>query len=380
MDKIFEKKVTTFKSGYFSFSRKYSVRELQPLRIEARVLYETVKDLPILPVLATDLEQDLIRRSIFGTAALEGNPLTEERVAEIIINSEIIQPEARAEIEIKNLKNTYDLLKTIDTFEAPPMINEDLIKTVHKTITLGIEDNQNNPGQYRNHLVRVGDIQHGGVYTPPKILKDIEMLMSGFIEWINSEEILSLDKEIRAALAHYYLGLIHPFGDGNGRTARFIEALILRLSGLKYVPVMLSNYYYRNLDEYFWVFSKSIKSNDNDVTPFLKFVLAGFVESLKEIKERIVFYIRKFSLRDFYASLKENKTITQRQHDLLIVLLENNFPAFKLNDLYNLTTLNILYRQVSERTARRDLDKLKKMGLVKPTEDNKYITNMEVLG
>jgi Fic family protein len=380
MDKIFEKKVTTFKSGYFSFSRKYSVRELQPLRIEARVLYETVKDLPILPVLATDLEQDLIRRSIFGTAALEGNPLTEERVAEIIINSEIIQPEARAEIEIKNLKNTYDLLKTIDTFEAPPMIDEDLIKTVHKTITLGIEDNQNNPGQYRNHLVRVGDIQHGGVYTPPKILKDIEMLMSGFIEWINSEEILSLDKEIRAALAHYYLGLIHPFGDGNGRTARFIEALILRLSGLKYVPVMLSNYYYRNLDEYFWVFSKSIKSNDNDVTPFLKFVLAGFVESLKEIRERIVFYIRKFSLRDFYASLKENKTITQRQHDLLIVLLENNFPAFKLNDLYNLTTLNILYRQVSERTARRDLDKLKKMGLVKPTEDNKYITNMEVLG
>jgi Fic family protein len=380
MDKIFEKKVTTFKSGYFSFSRKYSVRELQPLRIEARVLYETVKDLPILPVLATDLEQDLIRRSIFGTAALEGNPLTEERVAEIIINSEIIQPEARAEIEIKNLKNTYDLLKTIDTFEAPPMIDEDLIKTVHKTITLGIEDNQNNPGQYRNHLVRVGDIQHGGVYTPPKILKDIEMLMSGFIEWINSEEILSLDKEIRAALAHYYLGLIHPFGDGNGRTARFIEALILRLSGLKYVPVMLSNYYYRNLDEYFWVFSKSIKSNSNDVTPFLKFVLAGFVESLKEIKERIVFYIRKFSLRDFYASLKENKTITQRQHDLLIVLLENNFPAFKLNDLYNLTTLNILYRQVSERTARRDLDKLKKMGLVKPTEDNKYITNMEVLG
>ena len=380
MDKIFEKKVTTFKSGYFSFSRKYSVRELQPLRIEARVLYETVKDLPILPVLATDLEQDLIRRSIFGTAALEGNPLTEERVAEIIINSEIIQPEARAEIEIKNLKNTYDLLKTIDTFEAPPMIDEDLIKTVHKTITLGIEDNQNNPGQYRNHLVRVGDIQHGGVYTPPKILKDIEMLMSGFIEWINSEEILSLDKEIRAALAHYYLGLIHPFGDGNGRTARFIEALILRLSGLKYVPVMLSNYYYRNLDEYFWVFSKSIKSNSNDVTPFLKFVLAGFVESLKEIRERIVFYIRKFSLRDFYASLKENKTITQRQHDLLIVLLENNFPAFKLNDLYNLTTLNILYRQVSERTARRDLDKLKKMGLVKPTEDNKYITNMEVLG
>jgi Fic family protein len=380
MDKIFEKKVTTFKSGYFSFSRKYSVRELQPLRIEARVLYETVKDLPILPVLATDLEQDLIRRSIFGTAALEGNPLTEERVAEIIIDSEIIQPEARAEIEIKNLKNTYDLLKTIDTFEAPPMIDEDLIKTVHKTITLGIEDNQNNPGQYRNHLVRVGDIQHGGVYTPPKILKDIEMLMSGFIEWINSEEILSLDKEIRAALAHYYLGLIHPFGDGNGRTARFIEALILRLSGLKYVPVMLSNYYYRNLDEYFWVFSKSIKSNSNDVTPFLKFVLAGFVESLKEIKERIVFYIRKFSLRDFYASLKENKTITQRQHDLLIVLLENNFPAFKLNDLYNLTTLNILYRQVSERTARRDLDKLKKMGLVKPTEDNKYITNMEVLG
>ena len=103
MDKIFEKIAPTFKSEHFSFSRKYSVRKLQPLRIEARVLNETVKDLPILPLLAADLEHDLIRRSIFGAAALEGNPLTEERVAEIILDSETIQPEASAEIKIKNL-------------------------------------------------------------------------------------------------------------------------------------------------------------------------------------------------------------------------------------------------------------------------------------
>ena len=46
------KKIMTYKSGNFVFSRKFSLRELQPLRIEARILYETVKDLPILPELA----------------------------------------------------------------------------------------------------------------------------------------------------------------------------------------------------------------------------------------------------------------------------------------------------------------------------------------
>ena len=377
MDNIYVKKVMTFKSGKFVFSRKFSVRELQPLRIEAQILYETVKDLPILPDLATNMEQDLIRRSIFGTAAIEGNPLTEERVGQIVSDTNDIHIKERAEQEIKNLKNVYDMIGSLETMEGPPLLHEDLIRQIHKTITFNIEDEYNIPGNYRNNLVKVGDRQHGGIYTPPKNLKDIKTLMKAFIEWINSDEVLALDQPIRAALSHYYLGLIHPFSDGNGRTARFAEALVLRTGGIKYVPVMLSNFYYRNIDDYFWAFSNSIKSKDSSVTPFLKFVLTGFIESLKDIKERIIYLIRKFTMRDYYDFLRKNKLITQRQFDLLTILLDYE-KSFTLNDLLSEAPLRVLYQKVTDRTARRDLKKLSGW-LLKRTEDNKYHLDLKAL-
>jgi Fic family protein len=371
------KKVFTFKSGYFVFSDKFSFEELQPLIIEAQILYETVKDLPILPDLASALEQELIRRSIFGTAAIEGNPLTEEAVGLIISGTKSINVKKRAEREIANLKTVYDLIKGWETTKDPFKVTEDIIKEFHELITHKVEVEYNNPGHYRNHIVKVGDRQHGGIYTPPKCLPDIEKLMNEFSEWINGPEALNLYPPIRAALAHYYIGLIHPFGDGNGRTARIIEAAMLKLSGIKYVPIMLSNFYYKNIDDYFWAFSNARKNKENNITPFIKFFLQGFVESLKEIKENIIYYIRKFTLRDYYDFLKKKKHITLRQHDLLVMLLDYNKP-FNLIDLFGEAPFKILYRNVSERTARRDLKKLSEQFL-NVTEDNQYILNWRAL-
>jgi len=120
------------------------------------------------------------------------------------------------------------------------------------------------------------------IYTPPKCLADIENLMKEFIEWINSNEVIGLDRFIRASLAHYHLGLIHPFGNGNGRTIRIIEAVFLRTSGIKYVPTMLSNYYYKKVDDYYTAFSQARNNTNNDITVFIKFMLEGVIESLSK--------------------------------------------------------------------------------------------------
>ena len=281
MDKHPTKSIMTFKSGKFVFSAKYDEQKIKPLLVESRILYETIKDLPILPDMATSLEEELIRRSIFGTAAIEGSPLTEEKVAEIVSSPEYTGKTKKAEKEILNLKNVYGLIKVLPEGTSPFRIGEDLIKNIHEIITKDLEDKQNTPGKYRSDIVYVGDEGHGGRYVPPKILDDIKNLMKEYAEWINSEDIKNLSPIIRAALAHYHFGLIHPFGDGNGRTARVIEALLLSAAGIKYIPVMLSNFYYKNMDDYYWAFSKSIKNKENDVTPFLEFVLKGFIEELK---------------------------------------------------------------------------------------------------
>lgn len=381
MDSNLVRKVMTFKSGKFAFSRKYDYQALMPLLIRAEVLHETVEDLPILPSLSAQIEDEIIKRSIFSTAAIEGNPLTEEKVGRIVSSAESHpQTKERAEREIVSLKKAYDFLrKEIRNPDHSYVLSEDIVKAFHSLITSGIAYDDNEPGKYRNHSVKVGDRAHGGVYTPPKIYDDIRTLMGEYINWINSDAVINEKPEIRAALAHFHLASIHPFGQGNGRTARVIEALLLGLAGKKYTAIMLSNYYYRNIDDYYLAFSRSQRNKENNVTPFLEFVLKGVIESMGEIKQKIIYFIRRLSLRDYYQYLRQEKGITARQLELLLLLPDYGNP-FTLADLTIVPYFKALYRNASERTARRDLERLTNLGLVRIEQKGIYRLNFEVLG
>ena len=334
----------------------------------------------LLPDWAASLEEELIRRSIFSTAAIEGNPLQEEEVGRIIEQKHSEAKHDEAKQAIINLIKVYNYIKTIKPIVEHYRLTEKFIKDVHKIITLNLLNPDNTPGNYRDHIVKVGDREHGGIYTPPKCRVDIENLMKEFIEWINSEEVMQLDRFIRAALAHYHLGLIHPFGNGNGRTIRIIEAMLLRVSGIKYVPTMLSNYYYRQIDDYYIAFSQTQKNREEDMTEFIKFALKGVIESLKEIKGRITSNIRLLVTRDYLHFLREKKRITQRQFDLIYILMgDGGFNPISLKDLFNKSPYNTLYRHVSERTARRDIAKLLELNILTHENDH-YILDIHALG
>jgi len=376
-----KKEVMTHKSGKFVFSNVYSKNIIAPLLIELKIRYQILGGLPILPALATKLNEDLILRSIFGTAAIEGNPLSEKEVGSIVADPAIDLKE-KAAIEINNLKNAFGFLQEVKYDSKELELTEKLIKDIHSIITKDIPDRYNTPGQYRNTRVKVGDLNHGGVYTPPKCLDDIKMLMSIFVEWINSKEIIHLGPIVRACFSHYYIGLIHPFGDGNGRTARMVEALMLRAAGYKFVPYMLSNYYYKHIDDYFIAFSSAYKNPHKNTTPFLGFVLRGFSVALQELEEKITFYVRKFALSDYLKFLRSRKQITSRQYDLLNILLSQAGAGitFSVNDLYNLPTYNILYRNVSQQTAIRDIKKLHSINILNFDSDKKkYFLNFRML-
>jgi len=149
----------TFKSGKFVFSAKYDFLKILPKIIEADTLNKTIIDLPILPDLASSIHTDLIRRSIFGTAAIEGNPLTEERVGKIIEEADNIA-ETDYEREILNLKNAYDFINQ-SGHDDKSVLSEKMIRELHKTITNGINYPDTIPGNYRNHVVNLGDKNHG---------------------------------------------------------------------------------------------------------------------------------------------------------------------------------------------------------------------------
>jgi len=372
------KKIMTFKSGKFAFSRDYSESEIKPLEIEFRLIYGALKELPILPRQAHQFEIELTRRSIFSTAAIEGNPLQQREVSEIIesvSNEDFLEIKKR---EIHNLKRAYDKISSIKA-GAKFTFSESFIKEIHKIVTNRLNYDSCIPGSYRNHIVKVGDRQHGGIDTPPKCLKDIQNLMGEYIKWFNSDVIQELSPIIRSAIAHYYLALIHPFADGNGRTARLIEAAILMESGIKYLPIMLSNYYYKEIDEYFISISSSRKSKTYDITPFIKFVLNGAIYSLNEVKKYITSYIRLSALQNYFIELYNNKVISKRQLELLNLLLDSSEnKTVTINGLLRELPFRTLYAKVSDRTARRDLIKLHELRLLKATE-NGYKVDRQML-
>jgi len=378
-DKINELKILTYKSGQFIFTAKHRSEELSALFIESRMLYGMIADIPILPDLASKIEDELILKSIFSTAAIEGNSLSEERVKEILSDKSPVEGDKKKkELEISNLKEAYNYVKSLPVQKDGFILTEDIVRHIQLLVTQNVDSKGSLPGKYRNHLVKVNDPEHGGVDVPPKTHDDIKMLMDEFCKWINSEGVKNINPIIRAAIGHYYIARIHPFGDGNGRTARLVEALFLFQSGIKYVPVMLSNYYYYHLDDYFRAFASAIQSKENDVTDFLSFVLKGHVESQNVIKARIFDYIRMFTLRDYYLFLRKEKKISQREYDFLDSVL-NVRKKFTLKEINDISGLNIIYRNVGERTLRRDLDKLQAMKLILK-EENIYSLNLHVLG
>ncbi len=142
---------------------------------------------------------------------------------------------------------------------------------------------------------------------------------------------------------------------------------------------MLSNYYYKNMDDYFWAFSLARKNKGKDATAFIKFVLQGAADSLNEMKEGITYYIRSLAMRDYYSFLRNTKKLTQRQYDFLSMLLDSP-KSFSLQDLSKVPPFNTLYRNITERTARRDLKKLLEMSLIQLEHNKKYVLDINTLG
>ncbi|MEW5773884.1 MAG: Fic family protein [Thermodesulfobacteriota bacterium] len=359
----------TFKAGNFLFSRKYDRKKLAPLLARAQAIYDSVASLPILPEWSSRLETDILRRSIHGTAAIEGNPLAEERVGELLAQASPRDLLERSEREILNLKAAYEVLTGPTGAETQALpVTEAYIRELNKKITRGLDSEEHSPGRYRDQRVKVGDKAHGGIYTPPKAKADIVRLMAEYVKWLNSAEMLAEPTELRAALAHYHLGLIHPFGDGNGRAARLLEAAILTYSGMRYAPKMLSNFYYRNIDAYFIAFRAAERSRSGDLTPFLEFVLSGLLQSVEELQLNVHFFICILAFQAMADALRQSRDITQRQHDLLRILIKNPSRSVTLKDLLTDPLFAPLYRRSSEQTARRDLKRLAGLKLLAKDE------------
>ena len=244
-----------------------------------------------------------------------------------------------------------------------------------------LSDETNNvPGRLRSHEVQVGTPELGGIHVGAPY-QDLPSLMADFVCFVNSPRFKREHSVVRALLAHFFLVTVHPFGDGNGRVSRLVEAAVLYEGGYNIHGFYgLSNYFYRNGDEYKRRLQECRRLQPFDVVPFVAFGLRGFEAELEGINNFIKTKLNRLVYRDTIANAlgervsKRRHLLNVREYQLLSFLLEETEPEdpfsevpsekILLSDLVKSPYVRSAYRDVTNRTFRRELTRLAELGFI----------------
>ena len=326
-------------------------------------------------------------RAVHGTTALEGNPLSEE---EVMRQLEIAsQPDEAARLratkeqqQIRNAGLAQEWVRERFAPDSRPLAVRDIL-SMHRMITENSDEDHNVPGEFRQLSVVVGAPELGGVHRGAPY-KDIPVLVDEFVNFMNSRVTRSQHAVIQALLAHFFLVTIHPFGDGNGRVSRLVEAGILFRGGYNVFGFYgLSNFFHRNEAEYKTALQECRKTQPFDVTRFVKFGLRGFSQELRGINNfikaklnRIVY--RTMLVRAFNARIgPRRKALNQREYNLLDFLITETEPVDPFSDIPSRQVkfaelraspyIREAYKDVTNRTFWRELLRLADTGFIKFT-------------
>lgn len=341
--------------------------ELASLCAKIDTLKDALSQMPLTIQLHDELNRIQIIHQVRGTTGIEGNVLSEEAVKEVLVER---QPKTEQERETLNAYNALKFVKENGTESCTFCVSEEMIKTLHKLLTDGLTHNDNIAGQYRLHKITVGRNFEGEKF------ENISIQMKAFLKYINSDDVIKMGELIRAVLAHFYLVTIHPFSDGNGRTARMLEDCILYNSNYNIAGFFsLSNFYYRNRDEYFAQLDQARFKYNGNLHEFVKFSLNGFYSELQLSFKRIIQEYSRICFISMIQEMYQNKKITERQFALLNIMIKFNVSidevlALKKTD----TIIKTIYTNIkSERTIRRDIDRLKTTKLLRSENKMLYV-------
>ncbi len=258
------------------------------MRIEAAK--QTVQHLPITPSLLASLRESSRLFSTHYSTMIEGNRLTQEQVVQFIGKKEHFPGRERDEKEVLGY---YAALARAEQLAAGTiMVTEQHVQTLHALVVAG-GASKVRPAVYRDGQNVIRDSRSRGiVYMPPEA-KDVPALMHELVAWINDLEVQALPCPIRAGIAHYQFATIHPYHDGNGRTARLLTTLILHLGGYDLKGLYsLEEYYARNLGDYYKALTIGPSHNyymgrtEADITRWVEYFCEGTAESFENVRKR----------------------------------------------------------------------------------------------
>ena len=332
---------------------------------EAQSKCEHIAGVPLAPEIAKKLHNIYLAKGTLATAAIEGNTLSEEDALKRIEGKKDLPPSKEyLGQELDNIIEACNLIAKRLFDDGDNQLSSNKIKEFNALILdkLPAKDDVE-PGKIRQHDVGVGRYK-----AVPH--QDCEYLLDQYCDFINTQFNAPTGKEIvfgviKAIFAHIYFALIHPFADGNGRTARLIELKILLSVGVPMPAAqLLNNHYNQTRNEYYRQLDMISKKN-GDVIEFIEYAVQGYVDGLKEQLDIIRGY--QFDVawtNHIHKTFKDKDTPTNvRKRNLVLDLSkENSTPLHKINDVS--PRIAGAYAGKDFRTILRDVNTLSAMGLI----------------
>lgn len=318
---------------------------------EAKTIIEKAK---ILPEQELKLRRQALARMTQSSTAIEGNILNLNQVEALIVGKKVDAPE-RDIYEVKNYLATIKYIEKIEKEKKP--LTEKIILKIHKLVTKNTLS-KDKSGKYRTVPVYIVRRQFGKknkvIYTAPPA-KDAPDLMKNLIDWINISEKENIHPVIAAGIAHREFAAIHPFVDGNGRTARALATLILYQRGYDFRKLFaLEDYYNLDKQRYYQEINIGQKYNKKDFTKWLEYFIEGFKEEIIRVKEEIVL----LETKKIGSSLKKQIMLSKKQAQIIDFI--NTIGKITAKDAADIL-------RCPKRTAQLELQKLKKQGIIKQT-------------
>lgn len=295
-------------------------------------------------VVLARFEKEGVAVSAFASTSIEGNPIPLTDVRKILKSAPVHIRDT--EKEILNYNKALEYLNTL--LSKPKPITASFICTIQSFVTEGLIEKKN-AGKFRSDPVVVNDPRKRQIaYIPPNA-PDVVGLMNELVAYLE-KEYNRIDPLILAGIFHKQFVVIHPFMDGNGRTARLVTKYLLARMGLDTFRLFsFENYYNQNVAKYFssvGVLGDYYDLADKiDFTDWLIYFTDGIIDELlrvqKLLKETIPTYRLSEHEKAIVAYIKKNGSISISEY----AKITNRAHSTQILDFKRLVEKNIIIKQ-----------------------------------
>ena len=342
----------------------YDQQAIQRSLVNAKASIKALTMIPFQRRWVEELQRIQLKMEISGTSQIEGAQFVGDELDAALEAESPTDLMTRSQRQANSALRAYEWVSKVPEDEP---ISVNLIKHLHRLVVTGCDDDHCEPGGLRrvDQNVTVGSPRHRGVPGGRPCAEALERLANEVRTTFRGHDPL-----IQAIATHYHFAAMHPFLDGNGRTARALEALMLQRAGLKDVLfVPMSNFYHDAKDDYLSKLAET-RSRNHDLTPFLIFALDGVEAEVSRLTKMLQHEVSKGLFRNFVNELAVRlastrmRVIVKRQLTLLGHLLDSDQDmdvptlAEELSDDYRT-------RKDPAAALVRDLARLDALGAVK---------------